>query len=63
MLGNSLILYDRTVLLNKLNEYTLDVYKTGFPKLDNEDIMEYISIINNRILMTNIEKNILLENL
>ena len=49
MLGCSLILYDRTGLLNKLKEYTLDVYKDGLPKLDNEDIMEYISIINNRI--------------
>lgn len=49
MLGCSLILYDRTGLLNKLKQYTLDMYKDGLPKLDNEEIMEYISIINNRI--------------
>lgn len=49
MLGCSLILYDKTGSLNKLKEYTLNVYKDGLPKLDNQDIMEYISIINNRI--------------
>ena len=49
MLVNSMILYDKTGSLNKLKEYTLDVYKDGLPKLDNQDTMEYISIIDNRI--------------
>ena len=49
MLGNSMILYDKTGLLNELKVHTLDVYKDGLPKLDNQDIMEYISIIDNRI--------------
>jgi len=49
MLGCSKILYDKTGLLNKLKNYTLDAYKNGLPKLDNEDIAEYIAIINNRI--------------
>ena len=49
MLGCSLILYDKTGLLYKLQQYTIDSYKKGLPKLDDEDILEYIAIINNRI--------------
>lgn len=49
MLGCSKILYDKTGLLSKLQQYTLDAYKNGLPKLDAEDILEYIAIINNRM--------------
>ena len=32
-----------------MQEYTLKVYKKSLPKLDEQEIIEYIAIINNRI--------------
>lgn len=49
ILGCSKILYDKTNELNKLKEYTIETYKKGMRKLDEEDIIEYITIINNRM--------------
>lgn len=49
MLGKSRILYDKNNELKKLQEHTLSVYKNGLPKFDQQDILEYISIIDNRM--------------
>lgn len=49
MFVSSKILYDKKNELKKLKEYTIEVYKKGLPKLDEQDIMEYISIIDNRM--------------
>jgi len=49
MLGKSLILYDKSGQLKKLQQYTLDAYSKGLPSLDKQDTMEYIAIINNRM--------------
>ena len=43
------IIFDKTGELKKLQEYTKRKYKKCLPKLDMQDTMEYISIINNRI--------------
>jgi len=48
MLGTSKIIEDKEEELKKLQEYTLNIYKEGLPKMDERDIMEYIAIINNR---------------
>ena len=48
MLGTSKIIEDKDNELKKLQEYTLNIYKEGLPKMDEQDIMEYIAIINNR---------------
>lgn len=49
IITGSKILYDRECELKKLRDYTIGVYKEGLPKLDEQDIMEYISIIDNRM--------------
>lgn len=49
MLGKSMILYDKSGELKKLQNYTLKKYGNGLPKLDEQDAMEYIAIINNRL--------------
>lgn len=49
MIVTSKILYDKKGELEKLRIYTSNVYKNGLPKLDDQDIMEYISIIDNRM--------------
>jgi len=49
ILGCSLILYDQKGLLYKLKKHTIDIYKDGLPKLDYEDIVELVAIINNRM--------------
>lgn len=48
MIGKSYIVMDKNDELKKLQEYTLDVYK-NIKGIDEEDIYEYISIINNRM--------------
>ena len=45
----SKILYDKECKLKQLRKYTIGVYEKGLPKLDEQDIMEYISIIDNRM--------------
>lgn len=49
MLGTSKIIDDKTNKLQELQEYTLNIYKKGLPKMEEQDIMEYIAIINNRM--------------
>ena len=49
ILGTSKIIEDPKGELRKLQEYTLKAYQSGFPKMDEEDIIENIAIINNRI--------------
>ena len=49
MIVNSKILYEKNDGLQKLREYTKEKYKNDLPKFDEQDIMEYISIINNRM--------------
>lgn len=49
MIGTSKIIDAQTSKLKKLQEYTLKVYKNGLPKMEEQDIMEYIAIINNRM--------------
>ena len=49
ILGCSMILYDKSGLLYKLQNYTKYIYINGLPKIDYEDTMELIAIINNRI--------------
>lgn len=49
MLACSKILYDNKGELNKLKQYTINAYENGLPKLDEQDTMEYIAIIDNRI--------------
>lgn len=49
ILARSLILYDKTGKLSELQKYTLDMYKDGLPKMDMDDIIELIAIINNRM--------------
>lgn len=48
MIGKSYIVCDKNDELKKLQEYTLDVYK-NINGIDEEDIYEKISIINNRM--------------
>lgn len=47
MIGKSYIVMDKNDELKKLQEYTLDIYK-NIEGIDEEDIYEKISIINNR---------------
>ena len=49
MIGKSYIVCDKNNELKKLQEYTLNIYK-NIKGIDEEDIYEYISIINNRML-------------
>ena len=49
MLGTSKIIEDKNDKLLELKKYTLAIYSKGLPKMDNQDIMEKISIINNRM--------------
>lgn len=49
MLVNSKILFDKTGKLKELREYTAKVYANGLPKLDEQDAMEYVAIIDNRM--------------
>ena len=49
MLANSKILFDKTGKLKELQEYTKKAYKNGLPKLDEQDALEYVAIINNRM--------------
>ena len=49
MIGKSYIVCDTKLYLKKLQDYTLNMYSNGLPKMDEEDINEYISIINNRM--------------
>lgn len=48
MIGKSYIVCDKNDELKKLQEYTISIYK-DIKGLDEEDIYEYISIINNRM--------------
>lgn len=48
MIGKSYIVCDTNDELKKLQEYTINIYK-DIKRLDEEDISEYISIINNRM--------------
>ena len=48
MIGKSYIICDKNDELKKLQEYTIDTYK-NISCMDEEDIYEYISIINNRM--------------
>ena len=49
MLAESKIICDKTGELKKLQEYTKVKYENGLPKLDLQDTMEHIAIINNRM--------------
>ena len=49
MIGTSKIIEDKNNKLLELKKYTLDVYSKGLPKIVNQDIMEKISIIDNRM--------------
>lgn len=49
MLAKSKILYDKIGKLKELQQYTLKAYSAGLPKEDEQNIMEYIAIINNRM--------------
>lgn len=49
IIGTSKIVDDREGMLRQLQEYTLKVYSNGLSKMDEQDIMENISIINNRM--------------
>lgn len=49
MLAESKIIYDKNGELKKLQEYAKNKYENGLPKLDNQDAMEQIAIINNRM--------------
>lgn len=49
ILARSLILYDKSGKLSQLQKYTLDIYKDGLPKMNMDDIVELIAIINNRM--------------
>ena len=49
MLAESKIIYDKNGDLKKLQEYTKEKYYKGLPKLDLQDTMEQIAIINNRM--------------
>lgn len=48
IVGKSYIIDDKQGQLKKLQEYTLNIYK-NIKGIDDEDIYEYISIINNRM--------------
>ncbi len=48
MIGKSYIICDKNDELKKLQEYTVSTYK-NISGLDEEDILEYVSIINNRM--------------
>lgn len=49
ILGTSLIIFDKTGEVKKLQEYTLDKFSNPLPKLEEDDAKEYVSIINNRM--------------
>ena len=49
MIGISKIIEDKDSRLKELSEYALEVYSKGLYKMDEQDIMENIAIINNRI--------------
>lgn len=49
MVAESQIIYDKTGELKKLQEYAKQKYSNGLPKLDMQDILEQIAIINNRM--------------
>lgn len=49
ILGTSKILFDKKEELQKLQNYTLEVYEEPLEKLDENQAKEYVSIINNRI--------------
>ena len=49
MLGTSKILFEQNNELSKLKSYTLNAYSKPLPKMDEQDILENIAIINNRI--------------
>ena len=49
ILGTSKIIDDKQGKLKELQEYTLKLYKKGLPKIEEQEIMEYIAIINNRM--------------
>lgn len=49
MLAESKIIYDKNGELKKLQEYAKEKYNKGLPKLDLQDTMEQIAIINNRM--------------
>ena len=45
ILGTSKIIDDKQNELKKLQEHTLTIYENGLPKIDKQEIMEYIAII------------------
>lgn len=49
IIGTSKIIDDKEGKLKELQEYALTVYSKPFPKMDEQDIIENIAIINNRI--------------
>jgi len=49
ILGTSKIINDSKGELYKLQKHTLREYQKGLPKMEEQDIMENIAIINNRI--------------
>lgn len=49
ILGTSKIIEDTKGELHKLQEYTINLYQKGLPKMEEQDIMENIAIINNRM--------------
>ena len=49
ILGTSKIIEDNLGRLEELQKYTLGIYKSKLSKMDEQDIMENIAIINNRM--------------
>lgn len=49
ILGTSTIIEDKNGSLHKLQEFTIKSYQKGIQKMEEQDIMETIAIINNRI--------------
>lgn len=49
IIGKSKIVFKRNESIEKLQNYTIEKFKHGIPKLSNSGAMEQISIINNRM--------------
>ena len=49
IIGTSKILFDKNNQLKQLQEYALEIYKQPLPKLSENEAMERVSILNNRM--------------
>ena len=49
ILGTSMIIEDKNGSLHKLQEFTINSYQKGLQKMEEQDIIETIAIINNRM--------------